>query len=80
MTTPTLTQTEARVLYTAFHNSWMPIVGYPEFRSAVQKLGIIGGGFCCRDCTKIATHPHRLGGLVCDDHYQPGALPAHMEG
>ena len=63
-----LTQLEARVLYTALHNSWIPVIASNEFKSAVVKLGIIGGGFCCRDCAKIATRPHHLGGLVCEDH------------
>lgn len=63
-----LTQLEARVLYTVLHNSWIPVVASQEFRSAVVKLGILGGGFCCRDCSEIANHPHHLGGLVCEAH------------
>ena len=71
MTTPMLTTTEARVLFTALHSSWIPVIGSEDFRGAVKKLGIIGGGFCCRDCTEIGKYPHRLGGLVCDTHAGP---------
>ena len=70
---PVLTEMEARILYTAMHSSWIPVIGSEAFKSAVTKLGVIGKGFCCRDCTNIATHPHRLGGFVCADHRGPVA-------
>jgi hypothetical protein len=66
--TQTLTEAEARVLFTVLQNTWAPMFGYSEFRSAVVKLGKLGGGFCCRDCSTLATIPHRLGGFVCDKH------------
>jgi hypothetical protein len=69
--TDQLTEVEARILYTALHSSWIPVIGSEAFRSAVRKLGVIGKGFCCRDCTNIAHHSHRLGGFVCDDHRGP---------
>ena len=72
MTDTTLTTTEARILYTVLHSSWIPVVASKEFASAVKKLGVIGGGFCCRDCSKLAHHSHHLGGLVCDDHKPQG--------
>ena len=68
---PQFTEEEARVLYTAMHSSWIPVIGSEAFKSAVRKLGIIGKGFCCRDCVKIGTHSHSLGGFVCDDHRGP---------
>lgn len=73
-----LTSREARVIYTALYNSWMPIYGYEEFKNAVQKLGVIAGGFCCRDCSDIATIPHPLGGLVCERH-RPNRPPIRHE-
>jgi len=68
MVDTTLTVTEARVLFTVLHSSWIPVSGSVEFSSAVRKLGVLGGGFCCRDCTDLAQNAHHLGGLVCDRH------------
>ena len=48
MNAPALTAEEARVLYTALHNMWVPMYGPTEFKSAVHKLAAIGGGLCCR--------------------------------
>jgi hypothetical protein len=78
VTLPQLTAEEARILYTAMHSSWIPVIGSEHFKAAVTKLGIIGGGFCCRDCTNIGTHAHRLGGFVCAEHRGPVApLPQY---
>lgn len=64
----TLTETEARVLYTALNGMWAPRCGYVEFGSAAKKLCQIGGGYCCRDCTGLGTRPSRYGGWLCATH------------
>jgi hypothetical protein len=66
-----LTTEEARIVFTVLHSSWIPVQASQQFSSAVKKLGIIGGGFCCRDCVNLGKHAHHLGGLVCDDHRPP---------
>jgi hypothetical protein len=74
----TLTEEEARVLFTYLHNQWAPMNGYREFRTAITKLGKLGKGFACRDCSSLATIPHRLGGFVCEKH-KPAAYPAEVD-
>ena len=66
--TDMLTEEEARVLFTYLHNQWAPMNGYKEFRTAIVKLGKMGKGFACRDCSGLATISHRLGGFVCEKH------------
>ena len=67
-----LTLTEARIVYSTLQNSWVPMVGYPEFRSAMEKLQRMSGGtVCCRDCTQPGTIPSHLGGFTCEMHRRP---------
>lgn len=68
MSRPALTEVEARVLYFTLHGEWAPAVGYEEFRSAVEKLRVLGGGHRCRDCVAIGTIKSHLGGWVCAEH------------
>ena len=65
-----LTEEEARVLFTALANTWAINSGYAPFQSGVKKLGILGRGFACRDCTEIGTKSSRFGGFVCPRHKQ----------
>jgi hypothetical protein len=64
----TFTPAEARVLFTVLSNTWPPMYGHTEFMSAVKKLGHLGGGYCCRDCSDPGTHASRLGGFLCGKH------------
>ena len=64
----TLTPEEARVLYTLANRMWVPGFAYEPLKASLEKLLIIGGGECCRDCSSLGTTPHRLGGVVCPDH------------
>lgn len=63
-----LTETEARLLYTALQSAWAPGHCYLEFKAAMVKLCKAGGGVCCRDCTDLGVIPSRFGGLVCKPH------------
>jgi len=64
----TLTEIEARVLYTAVHDVVAPRHGYREFLSGVKKLCQLGHGVACRDCTGLGVTPSRYGGFVCRTH------------
>ncbi len=64
----TLTPVEARILYTMLVRGSTPRFGYLQYRSALHKLEVAGGGECCRDCTHLGVAPHRLGGMVCAEH------------
>lgn len=68
VTPPVLTEAEARVLWTVLHNSYAPGQYWMEFREALKKLCIIGGGYACRDCSEHGTRPSRYGGFVCKAH------------
>lgn len=63
-----LTQAEARVLWTVLHNSYAPGQYFAEFKSAMDKLCRLGGGFACRDCSAEGTKSSRFGGFVCASH------------
>ena len=67
-TSTAITDIEARVLMYALDSEWAPIVGYPEFRSAVEKLKALAGGPRCRDCTGVGITRSHLGGWVCAEH------------
>jgi hypothetical protein len=65
---PSLTETEARVLWTYLTGAVSPRNGYPEWLSALRKLCELGGGYTCRDCTELGMVPSRYGGFCCKDH------------
>lgn len=64
----TLTPAEARVVWTYARHTWAPSSGYAEWMSAMNKLCDLGGGYCCRECIEVGTHPSKLGGFLCDEH------------
>ena len=63
-----LTPDEARVLWSALVSTWIPAIGCNEWRSAMDKLARLGGGYRCRECVELGRHSSKLGGFLCDAH------------
>ena len=61
-----LTMTQARALYESARCEWAPQQAYVEWMAAMEKLSAAGRR--CRDCAAQGLYPHRLGGVVCEQH------------